>query len=215
MSDGSLDKGYIVRMAKGAFLRERVLLAYFGGSIAYGTAGPGSDVDVNLVLEGQKGRFHIGHGELDFFLFTAEDPFGDDPGTDDSLYYKVFTDVRLGLPETLIYVDESYRGKYEELLRKPFTEGDARRMVGRAYDLLSFRFEQERANPSKTFYHAIRLSGQIDAFRARGEWTLSVSPECLAKEIAFKADAKAGNASGWEGEILVSLEKMSRFAKGG
>src|SRR5690554_6135853 len=96
------------------FKNNKILLAYYGGSTAYGTRISSSDKDIIVVLEDLNGVQHISNSEqgIEYYVF-GKDYFMQKMEFDDEVtpYLKLFNDDILA-PQEPIIIDKSFKGIY-------------------------------------------------------------------------------------------------------
>ena len=104
------------------FRNNKILLAYYGGSTAYGTKTTNSDIDVIVVLDDIKGSMHISNEELgiEYYVFGKEDSERKMTfNSEVTPYLRVFNDDILAEVDPII-LDESFKSKYEEYRTRDF-----------------------------------------------------------------------------------------------
>lgn len=182
----AMGKEEIINALKKFTKKGTLMFAHFGGSIAYGTYEIGvSDIDVIAFYDGIDRICHVGMDGVDIFAYPRRcvdlgELYGDWVGS----YNKSFMDVKLALPDTLIYLDEDYRGDYEKYAKEPF-EKVLKTYLDQFIDFFSFRLEREN-RPSKKLYHLIRVVGQIEEYGRTGKWGLSISDERRKEVLDYK-----------------------------
>ena len=95
------------------FPRAKIMFAYYCGSIAYGTEGENSDIDVTVVMSGLTGNIHMDAGNLDLFIY-GEDCYLDKQNLSDKipLYNKIYIDDVLEVDKNLIYLNPDYINEF-------------------------------------------------------------------------------------------------------
>ena len=171
------------------FRNNKILLAYYGGSTAYGTKTTNSDIDVIVVLDDIKGSMHISNEELgiEYYVFGKEEydrkmKFNNEV----TPYLKVFNDDVLAEVDPII-LDESFKSKYEEYRTRDFGSY-IKNYVDTVIDYYQpFLLEDAL---KKNMYHLYRIEDQVKNYQTNGKFQLSTDPGVTEKMIVFKENYK-------------------------
>ena len=171
------------------FRNNKILLAYYGGSTAYGTKTSNSDIDVIVLLEDIKGSMHISNEELgiEYYVFGKEEydrkmKFNNEV----TPYLKVFNDDVLAEVDPII-LDESFKSKYEEYRTRDFGSY-IKNYVDTVIDYYQpFLLEDAL---KKNMYHLYRIEDQVKNYQTNGKFQLSTDPGVTEKMIVFKENYK-------------------------
>lgn len=190
------------------FNKNKILLAYYGGSTAYKTANENSDTDIIVVLDDFSGCDHFAKSEedIEYFIF-GKNQFIEKMNFEKSItpYLLVFNDDILSDVEP-IYLDNSFKEIYEGIRNRPFGEyiTDYLEAVivyyGTLLDINILR---------KNMYHLYRIEEQVKRYFDSGKFTLGVSDETLEKMMVLKTNFATNNA-----DTLAELKGIINYFKG-
>lgn len=182
----------IIKIIQGMFPRAKIMFAYYCGSIAYGTEGENSDIDVTVVMSGLTGNIHMDAGNLDLFIY-GEDCYLDKQYLSDKipLYNKIYIDDVLEIDKNLIYLNPDYTNEFNsykninlEIKLKPYLSS----FIEYYSNVIN-----DRQEPVKRLYHVFRMRGIIDHFDKTGKYELVVEEPWKARMLKYKKD--------WDTEI--------------
>ena len=110
----TLDKKQIIKSIMPALPGLKMAFMYFGGSVCYGTFISGkSDYDINVVVDDLNGAFKTNISGTDVFIYGVSSILDRlNPNSPISQYKRSFIDDVLGLPDTLIGLNEEYKDIY-------------------------------------------------------------------------------------------------------
>ena len=190
------------------FNKNKILLAYYGGSTAYKTANENSDTDIIVVLDDFSGCDHLAKSEedIEYFIF-GKNQFIEKMNFEKSItpYLLVFNDDILSDVEP-IYLDNSFKEIYEGIRNRPFGEyiTDYLEAVIAYYGtLLDINILR------KNMYHLYRIEEQVKRYFHSGEFTLGVSDETLEKMMVLKTNFATNND-----DTLAELKGIINYFKG-
>lgn len=190
------------------FNKNKILLAYYGGSTAYKTANENSDTDIIVVLDDFSGCDHLAKSEedIEYFIF-GKNQFIEKMNFEKSItpYLLVFNDDILSDVEP-IYLDNSFKEIYEGIRNRPFGEyiTDYLEAVIAYYGtLLDINILR------KNMYHLYRIEEQVKRYFDSGEFTLGVSDETLEKMMVLKTNFATNND-----DTLAELKGIINYFKG-
>lgn len=190
------------------FNKNKILLAYYGGSTAYKTANENSDTDIIVVLDDFSGCDHFAKSEedIEYFIF-GKNQFIEKMNFEKSItpYLLVFNDDILSDVEP-IYLDNSFKEIYEGIRNRPFGEyiTDYLEAVIAYYGtLLDINILR------KNMYHLYRIEEQVKRYFDSGEFTLGVSDETLEKMMVLKTNFATNND-----DTLAELKGIINYFKG-
>lgn len=190
------------------FEDKKILLAYYGGSTAYGTKTNESDKDIIIVLEDFNGSLHLTKTEenIEYFVFCKKS-FIEKMEFSDNLtpYFKIFNDDILSEQEP-IYLDESFIDTFEKYKNRDFSEYIKKYLdaVIKYYDLF---LEEDKLR--KNMYHLYRIEEQLKRYFETGEFILNISDEVLEKIMILKNNFESDNE-----DIINELRLILVYLKG-
>ena len=157
------------------FYNYKIMFIYYGGSLAYGTYSNGrSDIDLEVFVDGIPYPYKSEMYDVDLFIYPKEYITKRFDMDDKKLtpYRKSFADVYLGLPKTLVYLNDEYKEDYERYKNFDFNKiipDFLREFIGYygfcldGTDLLG-----------KKFYHIIRMRGQLENYLKTGKFSFEL-----------------------------------------
>lgn len=200
----TLDKKQIIRSIMSALPGLKMAFMYFGGSVCYGTFISGkSDYDINVVVDDLNGAFKTNISGTDVFIYGVSSILDRlNPNSPISQYKRSFIDDVLGLPDTLIGLNEEYKDIYEEYKNFDFNK-NLKGFLTNFYEYFAFCFNGE-FQVGKKFYHVIRMRGQIENYKKTGVFSLDLPKSYFDEEIDYKLNWNNENR---RKELNVKLEK--------
>ena len=179
----TLDKKQIIKSIMASLPGLKMAFMYFGGSVCYGTFISGkSDYDINVVVDDLNGAFKTNINGTDVFIYGVSSILDRlNPNSPISQYKRSFIDDVLGLPDTLIGLNEEYKDLYEEYKNFDFNKN----LKGFFYEYFAFCFNGE-FQVGKKFYHVIRMRGQIENYKKTGVFSLDLPKSYFDEEIDYK-----------------------------
>lgn len=190
------------------FKNNKILLAYYGGSTAYGTRISLSDKDIIVVLDGLNGTQHVSNSEqgIEYYVF-GKDYFMQKMEFDDEVtpYLKLFNDDLLASHEPII-IDESFREVYEKYLQRDFSDYIVK-YLDAVIDYYSVFLSGDSLK--KNMYHLYRIEEQVKRYLETGEFKIGISEEVLEKIIVFKENYKTDNS-----DVVSELRGILNYLKG-
>ena len=124
------------------------------------------------------------------------------PNSPISQYKRSFIDDVLGLPDTLIGLNEEYKDIYEEYKNFDFNK-NLKGFLTNFYEYFAFCFNGE-FQVGKKFYHVIRMRGQIENYKKTGVFSLDLPKSYFDEEIDYKLNWNNENR---RKELNTKLEK--------
>lgn len=199
----------IYNLIKEVFPNTKILLIYYGGSIAYGLDDDLSDKDVTVVLDHFKGNLHLTLGVYDFFVFS-KDRFIQRQQFDETViaYHRAAADNIMSIDKTLIYLDKSFKETLEDLLK---------------YDDLTFMLDHIRAELEygkmrfdmnvnfKSHYHVFRIRGMVDHYEITGRYELVIEEPWYKKMMDFKENWNNEKSKIYIKEIKEQLSYLENY----
>lgn len=200
----TLDKKQIIKSIMSALPGLKMAFMYFGGSVCYGTFISGkSDYDINVVIDDLKGAFKTNISGTDVFIYGVSSILDRlNPNSPISQYKRSFIDDVLGLPDTLIGLNEEYKDIYEEYKNFDFNK-NLKGFLTNFYEYFAFCFNGE-FQVGKKFYHVIRMRGQIENYKKTGVFSLDLPKSYFDEEIDYKLNWNNENR---RKELNTKLEK--------
>lgn len=200
----TLDKKQIIKSIMSALPGLKMAFMYFGGSLCYGTFISGkSDYDINVVVDDLKGAFKTNISGTDVFIYGVSSILDRlNPNSPISQYKRSFIDDVLGLPDTLIGLNEEYKDLYEEYKNFDFNK-NLKGFLTNFYEYFAFCFNGE-FQVGKKFYHVIRMRGQIENYKKTGVFSLDLPKSYFDEEIDYKLNWNNENR---RKELNTKLEK--------
>ena len=200
----TLDKKQIISSIMAALPGLKMAFMYFGGSVCYGTFISGkSDYDINVVVDDLKGAFKTNISGTDVFIYGVSSILDRlNPNSPISQYKRSFIDDVLGLPDTLIGLNEEYKDLYEEYKNFDFNK-NLKGFLTNFYEYFAFCFNGE-FQVGKKFYHVIRMRGQIENYKKTGVFSLDLPKSYFDEEIDYKLNWNNENR---RKELNTKLEK--------
>lgn len=200
----TLDKKQIIKSIMSALPGLKMAFMYFGGSVCYGTFISGkSDYDINVVVDDLKGAFKTNISGTDVFIYGVSSILDRlNPNSPISQYKRSFIDDVLGLPDTLIGLNEEYKDIYEKYKNFDFNK-NLKGFLTNFYEYFAFCFNGE-FQVGKKFYHVIRMRGQIENYKKTGVFSLDLPKSYFDEEIDYKLNWNNENR---RKELNTKLEK--------
>ncbi len=200
----TLDKKKIISSIMLALPGLKMAFMYFGGSVCYGTFISGkSDYDINVVVDDLKGAFKTNISGTDVFIYGVSSILDRlNPNSPISQYKRSFIDDVLGLPDTLIGLNEEYKDIYEKYKNFDFNK-NLKGFLTNFYEYFAFCFNGE-FQVGKKFYHVIRMRGQIENYKKTGVFSLDLPKSYFDEEIDYKLNWNNENR---RKELNTKLEK--------
>lgn len=200
----TLDKKQIIKSIMSALPGLKMAFMYFGGSVCYGTFISGkSDYDINVVVDDLKGAFKTNISGTDVFIYGVSSILDRlNPNSPISQYKRSFIDDVLGLPDTLIGLNEEYKDIYEKYKNFDFNK-NLKGFLTNFYEYFAFCFNGD-FQVGKKFYHVIRMRGQIENYRKTGVFSLDLPKSYFDEEIDYKLNWNNENR---RKELNTKLEK--------
>lgn len=200
----TLDKKQIISSIMASLPGLKMAFMYFGGSVCYGTFISGkSDYDINVVVADLKGAFKTNISGTDVFIYGVSSILDRlNPNSPISQYKRSFIDDVLGLPDTLIGLNEEYKDIYEEYKNFDFNK-NLKGFLTNFYEYFAFCFNGE-FQVGKKFYHVIRMRGQIENYKKTGVFSLDLPKSYFDEEIDYKLNWNNENR---RKELNTKLEK--------
>ena len=200
----TLDKKQIISSIMASLPGLKMAFMYFGGSVCYGTFISGkSDYDINVVVDDLNGAFKTNISGTDVFIYGVSSILDRlNPNSPISQYKRSFIDDVLGLPDTLIGLNEEYKDIYEEYKNFDFNK-NLKGFLTNFYEYFAFCFNGE-FQVGKKFYHVIRMRGQIENYKKTGVFSLDLPKSYFDEEIDYKL---SWNNENRRKELNTKLEK--------
>ena len=200
----TLDKKQIISSIMASLPGLKMAFMYFGGSVCYGTFISGkSDYDINVVVDDLKGAFKTNISGTDVFIYGVSSILDRlNPNSPISQYKRSFIDDVLGLPDTLIGLNEEYKDIYEEYKNFDFNK-NLKGFLTNFYEYFAFCFNGD-FQVGKKFYHVIRMRGQIENYKRTGVFSLDLPKSYFDEEIDYKL---SWNNENRRKELNTKLEK--------
>lgn len=200
----TLDKKKIISSIMASLPGLKMAFMYFGGSVCYGTFISGkSDYDINVVVDDLNGAFKTNISGTDVFIYGVSSILDRlNPNSPISQYKRSFIDDVLGLPDTLIGLNEEYKDIYEKYKNFDFNK-NLKGFLTNFYEYFAFCFNGE-FQVGKKFYHVIRMRGQIENYKKTGVFSLDLPKSYFDEEIDYKLNWNNGNR---RKELNTKLEK--------
>ena len=200
----TLDKNKIISSIMASLPGLKMAFMYFGGSVCYGTFISGkSDYDINVVVDDLKGAFKTNISGTDVFIYGVSSILDRlNPNSPISQYKRSFIDDVLGLPDTLIGLNEEYKDIYEEYKNFDFNK-NLKGFLTNFYEYFAFCFNGD-FQVGKKFYHVIRMRGQIENYKKTGVFSLDLPKSYFDEEIDYKLNWNNENR---RKELNTKLEK--------
>ena len=182
----TLDKKKIISSIMASLPGLKMAFMYFGGSVCYGTFISGkSDYDINVVVDDLNGAFKTNISGTDVFIYGVSSILDRlNPNSPISQYKRSFIDDVLGLPDTLIGLNEEYKDIYEEYKNFDFNK-NLKGFLTNFYEYFAFCFNGD-FQVGKKFYHVIRMRGQIENYKKTGVFSLDLPKSYFDEEIDYK-----------------------------
>lgn len=211
----TLDKKQIIKSIMSALPGLKMAFMYFGGSVCYGTFISGkSDYDINVVVDDLKGAFKTNISGTDVFIYGVNSILDRlNPNSPISQYKRSFIDDVLGLPDTLIGLNEEYKDIYEKYKNFDFNK-NLKGFLTNFYEYFAFCFNGE-FQVGKKFYHVIRMRGQIENYKKTGVFSLDLPKSYFDEEIDYKLNWNNENRRKELNEKLEKyLDEIYEFKEG-
>ena len=211
----TLDKKQIIKSIMAALPGLKMAFMYFGGSVCYGTFISGkSDYDINVVVDDLKGAFKTNISGTDVFIYGVSSILDRlNPNSPISQYKRSFIDDVLGLPDTLIGLNEEYKDIYEKYKNFDFNK-NLKGFLTNFYEYFAFCFNGE-FQVGKKFYHVIRMRGQIENYKKTGVFSLDLPKSYFDEEIDYKLNWNNENRRKELNEKLEKyLDEIYEFKEG-
>lgn len=181
-----LKQNNITDRIKGLLDAYEVMFLYFGGSIAYGIYDEiHSDIDLVVFVKGYDGFTHSDIDGYDLFIYGKdyiEKRFNCDEEMPE--YYVIFIDDKLGLPDTLIYLNPKYEKEYIDFINYDL-RNSLKNYLKAFYNYFMYLYVDLEV-PSKRFYHVIRIKGQLENYLNTGVFDLTISSDIRKEMLLYK-----------------------------
>ena len=211
----TLDKKQIIKSIMASLPGLKMAFMYFGGSVCYGTFISGkSDYDINVVVDDLNGAFKTNISGTDVFIYGVSSILDRlNPNSAISQYKRSFIDDVLGLPDTLIGLNEEYKDIYEKYKNFDFNK-NLKGFLTNFYEYFAFCFNGE-FQVGKKFYHVIRMRGQIENYKKTGVFSLDLPKSYFDEEIDYKLNWNNENRRKELNEKLEKyLDEIYEFKEG-
>ena len=211
----TLDKKQIIKSIMASLPGLKMAFMYFGGSVCYGTFISGkSDYDINVVVDDLKGAFKTNISGTDVFIYGVSSILDRlNPNSPISQYKRSFIDDVLGLPDTLIGLNEEYKDIYEKYKNFDFNK-NLKGFLTNFYEYFAFCFNGE-FQVGKKFYHVFRMRGQIENYKKTGVFSLNLPKSYFDEEIDYKLNWNNENRRKELNEKLEKyLDEIYEFKEG-
>ena len=211
----TLDKKQIIKSIMASLPGLKMAFMYFGGSVCYGTFISGkSDYDINVVVDDLNGAFKTNISGTDVFIYGVSSILDRlNPNSPISQYKRSFIDDVLGLPDTLIGLNEEYKDIYEKYKNFDFNK-NLKGFLTNFYEYFAFCFNGE-FQVGKKFYHVIRMRGQIENYKKTGVFSLDLPKSYFDEEIDYKLNWNNENRKKELNEKLEKyLDEIYQFKEG-
>ena len=211
----TLDKKQIIKSIMASLPGLKMAFMYFGGSVCYGTFISGkSDYDINVVVDDLKGAFKTNISGTDVFIYGVSSILDRlNPNSPISQYKRSFIDDVLGLPDTLIGLNEEYIEIYEKYKNFYFNK-NLKGFLTNFYEYFAFCFNGD-FQVGKKFYHVIRMRGQIENYKKTGVFSLDLPKSYFDEEIDYKLNWNNENRRKELNEKLEKyLDEIYEFKEG-
>lgn len=210
-------KNLLLSQIEGLFPSSKILLVYYGGSIAYGLQDDESDEDITVVLDNFSGNIHLTLDKVDLFVFSRE-RFIQRQYFDESItsYHRASADNLMSIDSNLIHLDPSFIGELERIKNCDSKEFMLKHLTAQIdYGKMRFEINQNL----KSHYHIFRMRGMIDNYDKTGHYNLSVSEPWYSKMMDYKHnwDNKIGQSylTELEAELQYLIEYRDRMMNDG
>ena len=211
----TLDKKKIISSIMASLPGLKMAFMYFGGSVCYGTFISGkSDYDINVVVDDLNGAFKTNISGTDVFIYGVSSILDRlNPNSPISQYKRSFIDDVLGLPDTLIGLNEEYKEIYEKYKNFDFNK-NLKGFLTNFYEYFAFCFNGD-FQVGKKFYHVIRMRGQIENYKKTGVFSLDLPKSYFDEEIDYKLNWNNENRRKELNEKLEKyLDEIYEFKEG-
>jgi len=181
----------LLNQIQGLFPSSKIILVYYGGSIAYGLEDEKSDEDITVVLDNFSGNIHLNLDKIDFFVFSKE-RFIQRQHFDETItsYHRASADNLMSIDSNIIYLDQAFEKELESVKNcdsKEFMINHLEAQID--YGKMRFELSQNL----KSHYHIFRLRGMVDNYDKTGHYNLTVLEPWYTKMIDYKRN--------WNNEI--------------
>jgi len=181
----------LLNQIQSLFPSSKILLVYYGGSIAYGLEDEESDEDITVVLDNFNGNIHLNLDKVDFFIFSKE-RFIQRQHFDETItsYHRASADNLMSIDSNVIYLDPEFNSEFDSVKNcdsKEFMLNHLKAQID--YGMMRFELSQNL----KSHYHIFRLRGMVDNFDKTGHYNLTVLEPWYTKMIDYKRN--------WNNEI--------------
>ena len=187
----------LLNQIQGLFLTSKILLVYYGGSIAYDLQDDESDEDITVVLDNFSGNIHLNLDKVDLFVFSKE-RFIQRQNFDETItsYHRASADNLMSIYSNIIYLDSSFLDVLEQVRHCDSKEFMLKHLEAQIdYGKMRFEINQNL----KSHYHIFRLRGMVDNFDKTGHYNLTVPEPWYTKMMDYKRN--------WNNEIGQSYLK--------
>lgn len=193
------------------FRNNKILLAYYAGSSAYGTRTGTSDIDIVVVLDDLNGSMHISNEELgiEYFVFGKEDyarkmTFSHEV----SAYLKLFNDDILAVEQPIV-LDESFVTDYENYRSRDFNN-----LIADYIDTVIEYYQHFLSENAlkKNMYHLYRIEKQVKTFIDTGQFQITKDESINEKMMVFKENYQS-NSMDYMNELRDILKYLKEVRK--
>lgn len=196
----------LLNQIEGLFPTSKILLVYYGGSIAYGLQDEESDEDITVVLDNFSGNIHLNLDKVDLFVFSKE-RFIQRQYFDETItsYHRASADNLMSIDTNIIYLDPSFEGDLKRIRNcdsKDFMLNHLKAQID--YGKMRFEVNQNL----KSHYHIFRLRGMIDNFDKTGHYNLTVPEPWYKKMMDYKQNWNNKIGQNYLAELEAELQYL-------
>lgn len=162
----------------------KILAIYRTGSFIYGLDTDKSDEDYIAIVDDFKEASVVKADGVDFFVFGI--PYFEKLiNFDDSVlsYFAIWTDNTLLAQKNLVYIDETFKTKFNELINVDW-EKHFYTWLKRVIDYFSIRIDVG----VKECYHLFRIKSQVAYYLKTGKFEYYFDEEDRKNALAYKAN---------------------------
>ena len=199
----------LLNQIQGLFPTSKLLLVYYGGSIAYGLQDSDSDEDITVVLDNFNGNIHLNLGKVDLFVFSKE-RFIQRQNFDETItsYHRASADNLMSIESNIIYLDPSFEGDLEKVRNCDSKEFMLKHLEAQIdYGKMRFEISQN----FKSHYHIFRSRGMVDNFDKTGHYNLTVPEPWYTKMMAYKRNWNNAIGQSYLTELEAELQYLIEY----
>ncbi len=205
-------KNQIIEIIKEMFPKQKIMFAYFCGSIAYHTFDETSDIDVSVIIDDFSGSIHMEADGIDFFAYGIDCYLGKQQLKPEiPNYYKMHIDDVIEIDKNLIYLNREYCEAFNAYKTIDWKNG----LGGFLDSFTSFHDSrmEKTGTLSKRLYHVFRIRGMLDHYDESGCFEHIVKEPWKSFMLDYKKNWNNPSAGKYRTLICEQLEYIKQYSE--